>query len=167
MSKREKVIAVITALVFLFWLRHITSPAPKKRSSPAKATTRARTAPQAISVKSDAAKQESVPDFDWQSVVDGFNRKIEEADIPLSRDPFDKLDYRSVFTSTALEFSELSLSGIIWEESAPLALINNQILAPGEMISGFKVQEIRQNEVILIKGTEKFIMRLYNLQNME
>jgi len=171
MNKREKIIAIITALVFVFWLRNMMSGGAKKRPSSVRKAPRAaspaRPAPKKISQQSIEAKKIPVPDFDWQAIVQSADFNIESRDAPLDRDPFEKLDYRSVFTSTALEFSELSLSGIIWEESAPMALINNQILAAGEIISGFKVEEIRKNEVILIKGTEKFIMRLYSQQFSE
>ncbi len=167
MSKREKIIAIITGVVFLFWLRHVTTGSTSKKPVAAQPEPEKKHAPRKISRRSKAEKKEPVPDFDWQSVVDNAHFKVEEADMPITRDPFEKLDYRSVFSSTALEFSELTLSGIIWEESAPLALINNQILGQGEMISGFKVDEIRKNEVVLIKGTEKFIMRLYSQQLSE
>jgi len=169
MSKREKIIGIITAVVFIFWLQNFFGGDQDRK--PKKQTTAKTSRPRTQAVRHQKSPSKPVEDkkfsFDWQAVIDCMGMEYEDTDAQPVRDPFAELDYRDVFSSSALDFSELSLSGIIWEEEAPLALINNQILGIGEMISGFKIDEISKNEVILIKGTEKFMLRLYSPQFSE
>ena len=41
----------------------------------------------------------------------------------------------------------LQVSGIIWDEQGPTALINNKLLAPGEKIKGARIVSIEQDSV--------------------
>ena len=160
MNKREKTIAVVTGLVFLMWIRNFMGGSPEKPAKPVRSTRPASRGRARPSSKEPDEKPQAIT-FDWRSVIEYGDLKGEDNESGPIRDPFEKLDYASVFNTAALEFSELTLTGIIWERADPVALINTQVLRTGEMISGFKVEEIRQNEVVLVKGTERYVLRLY------
>ena len=77
--------------------------------------------------------------------------------IPISiRDPFKKLDLKDV----VLDFSDLTLVGIMTEKEEQRALINDQILKVGDTISGFNIIEIKENSVVLSKGLERYVLNL-------
>ena len=48
----------------------------------------------------------------------------------------------------------LSLSGILWDATAPMAIISGQTLGIGDEISGFHVTEIHPDRVTLSDGVE-------------
>lgn len=55
---------------------------------------------------------------------------------------------------------ELTLSGVIWDEKEPKALINNAVVGIGDEIEGHTVIDIKQDSVILNDGTEDFVLKL-------
>ena len=55
---------------------------------------------------------------------------------------------------------ELTLSGVIWDDKEPKALINNVVVGIGDEIEGNTVIDIKQDSVILNDGTEDFILKL-------
>jgi hypothetical protein len=76
-------------------------------------------------------------------------------------DPFQKFDLQQVEGGGLPEISNMVLTGIIIEEQGPTALINEKIVKIGDSIGEYQVGDIKQNEVILKKGTEKYILRLF------
>jgi hypothetical protein len=50
----------------------------------------------------------------------------------------------------------LSLSGILWDATSPIAIINGQMFRVGEEIDGFRVLEIAHDRVSLSDGTQTF-----------
>lgn len=50
----------------------------------------------------------------------------------------------------------LSLSGILWDASAPLAIINGQTLRVGDELDSFRVMQIDPDRVVLSDGVETF-----------
>jgi len=57
--------------------------------------------------------------------------------------------------------STLKLSGIVWDEKAPKALINGSIMEAGDRVDANTViVEIRENYVILNDGVSDFELRL-------
>lgn len=54
----------------------------------------------------------------------------------------------------------LVLNGIVWDESTPLAIINDQVLGVGSQIRNSKIIKITQMEVFLKEGDDEFILRL-------
>lgn len=61
------------------------------------------------------------------------------------RDPFAR-------GAGAGQISGLNLSGILWDASAPIAIINGQMLRVGEELEGYRVTEITQDRVLLTDG---------------
>lgn len=56
--------------------------------------------------------------------------------------------------------SDLTLSGIIWDEKAPYALINGSIVHTGDEIAGKTVKRIEQDKVILTDGSADYVLEL-------
>ncbi|MFX0211382.1 MAG: hypothetical protein ACFFDT_35715, partial [Candidatus Hodarchaeota archaeon] len=58
-------------------------------------------------------------------------------------------------------FDELKLFGILWDPKGESSvLINDQIMREGESISGFVVQSIERDSVVIYKNGKEYIMRL-------
>lgn len=64
-----------------------------------------------------------------------------------ARDPFQR-------GATTGGVAGLSLSGILWDANAPLAIISGQTLGIGDEISGFRITEILPDHVTLSDGVE-------------
>ncbi len=92
-----------------------------------------------------------------ERIVEQIKARAQEVEISLVRDPFEKLQPKT----SGLVISDLVFSGVIWDKERPLALINDQVLGKGDTISGFEIEDIRADEVILIKGKLRHILRLY------
>ena len=45
------------------------------------------------------------------------------------------------------------LNGILWDETAPSAVVNGRLVAVGDELDGWKVAEIRKDRVVLSNGT--------------
>ena len=69
------------------------------------------------------------------------------AAISWGRDPFTR-------AAGSGQVSGLSLSGILWDASAPIAIINGQMLHAGEEIDGYRVVEILQDRVSVTDGAQ-------------
>ena len=54
----------------------------------------------------------------------------------------------------------LKLSGILWDDKSPAAIINNKIIHHSEMLSGFKVLKIERDQVILQAQRKTYTLRL-------
>jgi hypothetical protein len=79
------------------------------------------------------------------------------------RDPFKSfLPKTSVSRSSSVilrEISRLDLSGIMWGEDLPLAIINGKVYKVGDSISGIKIVEISKQGVLLKYQEESFILK--------
>jgi len=69
------------------------------------------------------------------------------------RDPF-------LRGATTGELSGLSLSGILWSERSPIAIINGQMVRVGEEIEGYRILEISQNHVAVSDGVDTIRLSL-------
>lgn len=80
------------------------------------------------------------------------------------RDPFNwpqevLFQYQEKFAEYAASvFSELVLSGIIWNNEKPLAIIDNRVLSEGDQIREIMVVEINRDSVLLQKGMELYTL---------
>lgn len=82
------------------------------------------------------------------------------------RDPFIRI---SVSTQTMSQdpdlqneigFDQVVLEGIVWDDLEPLAIINGSILAVGQTISGFMLDTIESDKIVLRKNGELHIIEL-------
>ncbi len=87
-----------------------------------------------------------------EEVTEGLYRQLEEKtkDLALNRDPFTR---GRVSTKQTIESSGPALSGIIWDEKSPRAVINNQIIRVGDTIGKNVVIEITPDSVTLDDGS--------------
>lgn len=76
-------------------------------------------------------------------------RLLQEAEWqkPWGRDPFDAAEALDAKTGGSSSFS---LSGIVWDEKMPVAIINDKLLQTGDQIDGCQVKEIRRSSVSLV-----------------
>ena len=89
--------------------------------------------------------------------TDKINILKNNQSLTLKRDPFNwpasqitrfkSFDKRN----RALLFTDLSLTGIIWDKKKPLAVINGKMLGIGDTIKGAKVRKIHKESVLLRK----------------
>ena len=68
------------------------------------------------------------------------------------RDPF--------LAGTGQATGELALSGILWDMSHPLAMINGATLAVGDEVEGFQVLDIQADHVTLTDGAATYDLRI-------
>jgi len=85
----------------------------------------------------------------------------EKKDLTWGRDPFGLPKPQKTGEGQKTPAAGLNLGGIIWDEKKPCAIINDEILARGDTIGGFKVVEISRNKVVLDNGTEKLTLELW------
>lgn len=67
-------------------------------------------------------------------------------------------------TGTTGDISELDIplqvTGIIWDDNNPFAMINDKIVKKGDMVSGALVSDIKKDEVILKINDKKFVLKI-------
>lgn len=79
----------------------------------------------------------------------------------LVRDPFNwspevVRKYKAVFDQMVADtFKGLDLSGIIYNQNIPMAIINRKLVRVGDMLGEIQVREISRNSVVLRKGVEE------------
>jgi hypothetical protein len=72
-----------------------------------------------------------------------------EAALSWTRDPFSR-------GGGSGAVSGLSLSGILWDVSRPIAIINGEMKQVGEEVEGYRIMGISQDRVSVSDGTESF-----------
>lgn len=151
---RKKIIAlsILILVIIPIWIRAfkprpgVTSSPPSQEVAPPATEIGGsikEAAPQKIDIIQDKEKEEA-------------QRK--RMALPWSRDPFmaqGKLAKKGPSRPEAL-----ALSGIIWDEKKPAAIINDNIVSVGDEIQGKKVIKIEKNKVILQEDGEEYILRL-------
>ena len=80
----------------------------------------------------------------------------EAGKLELIRDQFS----RSIIKSTEMFDARLHISGILWDEKDPRAIINGRIVGEGDKVDGNTVVSIEQELVVLNDGLSDFILRL-------
>ena len=78
----------------------------------------------------------------------------EKYDVAFRRDPTKPLvDAQGNILSMSGMKDGLSVQGIIWSDVHPLAVIEGDLYAPGDTIDQYTIAEIRQDGVLIQKGT--------------
>jgi len=86
-----------------------------------------------------------------------FSRLEQETkDLELRRDPFTS----SLITPVESSSFRLYLTGILWDEKNPTAIINGKIIGIGDKVGGNSVVDIKKDRVILNDGFSDFELRL-------
>ena len=98
--------------------------------------------------------------FDQKEIAtEGLYKRLEAEtkDIELKRDPFFS---SGIITSTAKAITDVHLSGILWDENAPLAMIDDTPVGIGDKAGAYTILEIHKDRVILTDGTKDYELRL-------
>ena len=132
MEKKDKIQLGITGVLVIFLLFFLIRTFAKGKP-PASGG-----GPPAVKAKEFVADQS----VKGPGLYTRLEQEIKEIDF--NRDPFSR---QSV--SDLEESQGLFLSGILWDEVNPAAIINDQIITVGGEINGKKIVEIRKNKVIL------------------
>lgn len=85
-----------------------------------------------------------------------------EADegLPWKRCPFSGRIYSGYSPPVQSSSAGLTLSGIIWDNERPTAIINDKIVSTGANIAGYTVIEIKSDKVILSDGSRDFEIKV-------
>ncbi|MBM3254925.1 MAG: hypothetical protein FJZ08_01305 [Candidatus Omnitrophica bacterium] len=143
-AKVELGITCVLAVVLLFTIMNTLKKVRQKSSAPAIARQTA------DSFKEGLTQQVAV------SSGNLFKRLEEESDsLGLRIDPFSGSLLAPSKTS-----SVLSLNGILWDKTNPLAMINDEVVRVGSKIAGNKVVDIQEDRVILNNASGDFELRL-------
>lgn len=160
MKKREKIIGIIMLAVIAIWgVMYLPRPNKEKLEAVKPIQKPARKLPGVSNLRENDPRDK----FDLQRLVEYNKIRSKGLEISSIRDPFKKLEPEK----SKLDFFNLVLTGVLWEEGEPTALINGQILKTGDTISGYEIEEIRKDEVILIKETEKHVLKLFTGEKEE
>ena len=73
------------------------------------------------------------------------------------RDPFVSVDS----SAGVIGLTDIKISGIVWDKTRPLAVINGEVHTVGDTIKGHTIVEIKVSSVILSAGDEKIEMPLF------
>lgn len=126
MEKKDKIQLGITGVLVIILLFFLMRAFEKgKRSAPVKAK--------------EFATDQNVKE---PGLYARLEQEIKRMDF--KRDPFSRQSF-----SDLKESQGLYLSGILWDEVNPTAIINDEIVAVGSEINGKKIVEIKKNKVVL------------------
>ena len=140
MTKSHQQAAILSVLILVMigvYARAFRSP--RHAAQPASSAQ----APGAAAPSPDVAEASEWPDYSAQRQA----QEEEAMQLAWARDPF----ARGASTGGV---AGLSLSGILWDATAPMAIISGQTLGIGDEISGFHVTEIHPDRVSLSDGVE-------------
>lgn len=76
------------------------------------------------------------------------------------KDPFNPPILKTQAESGTNLLSSLKVEGIIWDENKPVAIISDKVVSVGDVISGAKVVNIKQNEVVFDINGELVYVKL-------
>ena len=101
---------------------------------------------QAIQVEPDVL---SVPKVEYTSEIlrDPFRSPFEALSSPLDEVPVE------------VGLSHLTVQGMVWDSAMPQAIINNQVVKIGEVISEAKILDIRKEGVYVLYENKRCILR--------
>lgn len=90
----------------------------------------------------------------------------------IQRDPFVRPDAYSSTNSLSLpeKFSnqnDLKLSGILWDNEFPSAVINGEVVQVGKKLGRFRVKRILKNKVFLFSPKGKIVLHLPGDENVK
>lgn len=74
-----------------------------------------------------------------------------------SRDPFSGKEYRTEKSSG----DALVFSGVMWDDSSPVAIINGKMYEEGDSVGRFTVFEINEDSVVLFDGEDELELKVW------
>lgn len=122
--------------------------------------------------KKTSADVPSTPSFDISEMhlinLNEEKSKPPEQELAVSaewiRDPFGFDELARMEAEQMIEEEEqieIILNGIIWDESAPLAMVNGELYPKGADISGFEIIDITEESVVLDNGVKRMTLSIW------
>lgn len=76
------------------------------------------------------------------------------------KDPFTPPVVKAIEKQDTDALAGVRLEGIIWDEKNPIAVVNDKVVGIGDVISGAKIIEIKENEVIFDVNGQRISVKL-------
>lgn len=141
-NKKLMALVILGILAFFSLIYGIVTPSKLRRE---------------ISKKSTSIKKQEIPPTKIKTTPVSTTRHARRTNFSTwGRDPFSSGPAASPPTSV----SDMSLTGILWDDRAPLAVINDNPVAVGDKIGMYTVAEIDKDKVILTDGTKNYELTL-------
>ncbi len=150
MKKSEKTMAVVVVVLI-----GIGAAAHLSRKTLA-TTGKAAGSSKIVSQEARGGKGNSSGRTSYRAII--VKRQPSKSLAELVNDPFVSLIREK--RSNSANLSAIKLEGILWDESIPLAIINDSILREGDSIDGLTIEQIEKNKVTLIKGEESYVLEV-------
>lgn len=110
-----------------------------------------------ISKKSTDIKEQALPTAEIKTALTTNTGRARRTNFSTwGQDPFSS----GPAVSSPSTISDMILTGILWDDTAPLAMINDNPIGVGDKIGGYTVVEIHKDRVILTDGTKTYELRL-------
>ena len=116
------------------------------------------------------AAEETINETKANSTTSDTLLKYSPNDSSLNMYPFNKSDrnpfapliskYGLILIPKEVDITGLALKGVIYSQSGPVAVIDDEILEEGDNIGVYIVVKIEEKKVILKKGNEQFTLKL-------
>lgn len=140
-NKRDLIIAAVLVLLFMLsFLKNVVKRGPA--------------ASRAASVAAQAQ-----PAVDTQAVMSSLEQMRQNEKIFSEQEAFWEKEWgRDPFFPSGSDASAgvgLVLSGIVWDEKMPVAMINEKVLKTGDMIEGYRLVSIHQSSVTVASPSGK------------
>ncbi|MFH0935755.1 MAG: hypothetical protein V1828_02700 [Candidatus Omnitrophota bacterium] len=156
MKKKSLIELILTAILIIVLLLAVNNAIKRsKRNAPTAVKPGVKnTPPAADKIPKTKAPQAAM------SVKPQYQLQEEESQsLELKRDPFAAM-IPAVAKGQAAQASSITLSGILWDENNPLAIINNKVVKKADTVGGCRVAEIKRDSVVLNDGTREFELKL-------
>jgi hypothetical protein len=134
MEKKKIIILIILAALAVLSVANGLRPSSRRNAVPA----------------SETALEDALPDRSSDRAASGERRAAKSAFASWGRNPFRKRE------AIHAVFGEINVSGIMWDEKNPRAMVNDMIVRPGNKIGSYRVVAIKKDRVILNDGTNDY-----------
>lgn len=111
----------------------------------------------APSARPAAVIQPQAPVAQPKATLAGQNKTGSSVQLQWGEDPFSGKVYLKLTEDKEAEFV---VSGIVWDENRPTAIINNKVCETGSRVGGYTVVAIKQDRLVLSDGFQVFEKRI-------
>ena len=152
MEEKKQIFTILALLVVLIVVWVIVLNPPKKSTKEEKAV----------------AEEEGLEFKVILEMADEYSKNVNDM-LHLSfeniRDPFSLYGGQKEENETADRIlTGLKLTGILWDNKKPLAIINSEIVREGGMMNGVKIKKIEQDHVVLVFEGEEWLLFIEGIQ---
>jgi hypothetical protein len=156
MKKRDIIEISIIGVLIIVLLLAVISGTRRRRIKPPKGEPKGTILQQETLREKGVGGEVSAQDYKIEDKQLFSSLEQEAKDLELIRDPFTS----TLITPIEDSSFRLYLSGILWDEKDPTAIINDRIVGIGDRFGVYSVVNIKQDRVILNDGFSDFELRL-------